>query len=61
MNENIILENEQYRLVLTPDCKAESLILKANGTECIMKGEEMPFFSLTEPRPFNNEIIKGGF
>lgn len=54
--ENIILENEQFRLTLRPDCVAESLICKANGQECLDNYEEMPLFTLTEPRPFNNEI-----
>ncbi|MBE6695587.1 MAG: hypothetical protein E7587_03960 [Ruminococcaceae bacterium] len=54
--ENLIFENEQFKLTLSPECIAVSLIHKASGTECIKKGEERAFFSLTEPRPFNNEI-----
>jgi len=56
MANNIILENEQFILSLTPECKVDSLVLKANGVDVIEKGQEMAFFSLTEPRPFNNEI-----
>lgn len=54
--KNIILENEKFILTLTEACIAESLILKSNGEECIALGEKMPFFSLTEERPYNNEI-----
>ena len=52
----IILENNVFRLILSENAVAEGLVLKSNGEECIMKGEELPFFSLTEERPYNNEI-----
>ena len=52
----IIFENEIFKLVLSSDCVAESLILKSNGEECIYEADKMPFFSLTEDRPYNNEI-----
>lgn len=52
----IILENPVFRLILSENAVAESLVLKSNGEECIMKGEELPFFTLTEERPYNNEI-----
>ncbi|MBE6609801.1 MAG: hypothetical protein E7634_03945 [Ruminococcaceae bacterium] len=53
---SIILENEKFRLELSQDCVAKSLVLKSNGAECLYKDAPMPFFSLTEERPFNNEI-----
>ena len=34
----------------------ESLIYKANGEELLAKGEEIPLFSVTQLRPFNNEV-----
>lgn len=52
----IVLENEKFRLVLSPACVAESLILKSNGEECLFPAERLPFFTLTEERPYNNEI-----
>ena len=52
----VILENDIFRLVLTPDCVAESLVLKSNCEECIYMSEKLPFFTLTEERPYNNEI-----
>ena len=54
--QSVILENDIFKLVLTPDCVAESLILKSNGEECICSSDKLPFFSLTEERPYNNEI-----
>lgn len=57
MNDTkVILENDIFRLVLTPDCVAESLVLKSNGEECIHTTDTLPFFTLTEERPYNNEI-----
>ncbi|MBE6884210.1 MAG: hypothetical protein E7487_06360 [Ruminococcaceae bacterium] len=52
----VILENEQFCLRLRGDCVAESLIHKPTGIECLMQGEEISLFSLTEERPYNNEI-----
>ena len=52
----IVLENEAFRLVLSEDGCAESLILKATGEECICNVEKEPFFSVTQDRPFNNEV-----
>ena len=33
--QSTVLENDIFRLVLSPDCVAQSLILKSNGEECI--------------------------
>lgn len=52
----IVLENERFRLALSPECAAESLVLKSNGEECLFTEVPVPFFSLTEERPYNNEI-----
>lgn len=52
----IILENENFCLKLSDDCCAESLVLKATNEECLEIHEKTPFFSLTEDRPYNNEI-----
>ena len=52
----IIIENDRFRLELSSNCVAESLICKENGEECLAKGNEMALFSLTEERPYNNEI-----
>ena len=52
----IILENEVFRLVLSEQGCAESLILKSSGEECLYPRLEEPFFSVTQDRPFNNEV-----
>lgn len=53
---DIIIENERFCLVVGCDCTAKSLICKENGIELLMSGVKLPLFSLTELRPFNNEI-----
>lgn len=51
----IIIENKRFKLELSENCVAKSLVLKSCGEECIKNGEEIPFFTLTQERPFNNE------
>lgn len=53
---DIIIENRQFRLVIGEDCIAKSLIHKATGEECLQLDELVSFFTLTQDRPFNNEI-----
>lgn len=54
--KTIVLENDIFRLLLSSDCVAESLVLKKNGEECIRTTEKLPFFSITEERLYNNEV-----
>ncbi len=53
---DIIIENKRFRLIVGEDAISKSLIIKANGEECLIPGEKVALFSLTEKRPFNNEI-----
>ena len=55
-NKSIILENEAFALTIGEDCVAKSLICKATGEECLMQGKNISVFSVTQPRPFNNEV-----
>lgn len=52
----IVIENRHFALTVNQNAVCESLILKANGRELLEEGAEMPIFSLTEKRPYNNEI-----
>lgn len=54
-HSSIILENKHFRLALSPFGAAESLTLKKNGEE-LLANADTPFFSLTEERPYNNEV-----
>ena len=52
----IVLENKKFKLELSSECVAKSLVLKSNGEECLFSDCPLPFFSLSEERPYNNEI-----
>lgn len=52
---DIIIENEKFVLTIDETCIATSLIHKASGQECLAD-EKFPLFTVTEPRPFNNNI-----
>ena len=55
-NGDIVLETSAMRLVIGADACAKSLIIKANGEECLDTHEGIPLFSTTQDRPYNNEI-----
>lgn len=54
--DDVVVENARFRLVAGADAKVKSLVLKATGEECVPSGEGIPLFSVTQDRPFNNEI-----
>lgn len=56
-NTDITIENAQLRLVITSDGTARSLIHKASGEECLIDGVRIPIFSITQDRPYDNEIM----
>ncbi len=49
-------ENENFRFTVGENAVAESLIYKKSGEELLMAGENISLFSLTQLRPFNNEV-----
>ena len=55
-DNDIVLENESFRLVLGTNAVAKSLVVKANGEECLSPADRTPVFSSTQDRPYNNEI-----
>ena len=52
----IKIENAKFALSISDAGYAESLIFKKTGEECLYTGEKTPFFTLTQERPFNNEV-----
>ena len=53
--ENIVIENKRLRLEIDENCIVQSLICKSNREE-LLADERIPCFSVTQQRPFNNEI-----
>jgi hypothetical protein len=53
---DVTLENRQMRLVIGGDGMAKSLVHKPTGTECLIQGKRVPVSTITEPRPYQNEV-----
>ena len=53
---DVVLENSRFRLVVGSDAVPKSLVVKATGVECLVRDESAPLFTVTQERPFNNEI-----
>ena len=56
---DVVIENEQFKLVIGSNAIAKSLVLKSNGEECLMPGKNMAVFSVTQERPYHNELKLG--
>ncbi len=53
---SIIFENRWFRLTIDSACVSQSLIFKPSGEECLMCDEDISLFSVTQNRPYHNEI-----
>jgi hypothetical protein len=54
--DDVIIENDQMKLVITGDGIAKSLIYKPGNIECLIQGKKVPVSTITEPRPYQNEV-----
>ena len=52
----IVLENPDMTLVIGNDGRAQSLIHKATGQECLAQNATVPMFTVTQYRPYDNEL-----
>ncbi|MHB1295263.1 MAG: hypothetical protein ACYC4R_09750 [Anaerolineae bacterium] len=55
-SQDVIIENDHLRLCVGGDGVTKSLIHKPTGEECLATGEEVALFSVTQERPYNNEV-----
>jgi hypothetical protein len=53
---DVVVENDQFRLVITSDGIAKSLLYKPGNIECLMQGRNAPISTLTLERPYQNEV-----
>ena len=51
-----VVENGVFRLVIGGDAAAKSLVVKATGEECVDASKRIPFLTVTQDRPFDNEL-----
>ena len=56
LHGDVVLENARLRLTVGDDAVVKSLKVKPSGEECVDATERLPLFSVTQDRPFNNEI-----
>ena len=54
--KSFVFENKNFRLTVGENAITESLIYKPNGEELLYAGEDISLFSVTQLRPFNNEV-----
>lgn len=54
--DTIVLENAEMRLEISSNGRARSLLHKASGQECLMPDADVPMFTLTQDRPYDNEL-----
>lgn len=53
---DVTFENEDCRLVIGDDACAKSLVVKATGEECLDPALKLPMLTVTQDRPFDNEL-----
>jgi len=53
---DVIIENNDMKLVISGDGIAKSLIYKPGNIECLIQGKKVPVSTITEPRPYQNEV-----
>ena len=52
---DVVVESRRLRLVLSSDGYAKSLVAKETGEECLMLGVRLPFATMMQKRPYDNE------
>src|SRR5665648_127645 len=55
-SDDVVIENDQMKLIITSDGIAKSLVFKPTNTECLIEGKRVPVSTITEPRPYQNEV-----
>jgi hypothetical protein len=53
---DVVIENGEMRLIIGSDARARSLVHKPTGEECLDVSIPVPAFTLTQYRPYNNEL-----
>ncbi len=56
VTNEIVIENEQTRLIITNGGILKSLIHKPTNEECLVIDQNLPAFSVTQYHPYTNEI-----
>ncbi len=54
--DDVVVENRLMRLVIAADGTASSLVFKPTGAECLATEKRLAISTITEPRPYQNEV-----
>jgi hypothetical protein len=55
-NEDVIIENGQVKLIIAQNGIVKSLVYKPANAECLIPGKKIPISTLTQERPYQNEV-----
>jgi len=55
-SDDVLIENDEISLIISQDGIAKSLVHKPTGTECLIGNKKVPISTITEPRPYQNEV-----
>jgi hypothetical protein len=58
-DDKIVIENNSFKLVVNSNCIVENLIVKDGNENLVSNRENIPLFSVTQERPYHNEIKLG--
>jgi hypothetical protein len=53
---DVIIENDQMKLVIGSNAVAKSLLFKPTGEECLVSGKDIPISAMIQDRPYQNEV-----
>ena len=53
---DVVVENDDFRLTVGDDACVKSLVVKATGEECVDAALKVPLLTVTQDRPFDNEL-----
>jgi hypothetical protein len=53
---DVIIENDEVKLVIGLNAVAKSLLCKSTGEECLVRGKSIPISTITQERPYQNEV-----
>jgi hypothetical protein len=55
-DNDVIIENEEFRLAISPEGYAKSLLYKPGNEELLIRGQQVPVCTVTQERPYQNEV-----
>ena len=54
--DDVIIENDELKLIIGSNAVAKSLLCKSTGEECLISNHRVPISTITQERPYNNEV-----